>query len=393
MKVLLIGVGTVGEAIATVAARRPWLEKMVLADYNLERAREVGGKLAAPARFPVEQVDAGNTAQIAALARRHGVDLIMNAVTNAYNRSIFDAAYEAGCTYLDMAMQGEGAGMGAYQLARAGDWEQKGLLAILSIGMDPGVSDILAKFAARHLFDEIDEIGVRDVGALKISGFEFAPTFSIVDTIEECTSPAVVWEQDKGWFTIPPFSEPEIFHFPEGIGPVECVSTEHEEVVLIPRWIKCRRVTFKYGLDAQFMNAIRVIKMLGMHSPKPISVKGVQVAPRDVVVACLPDPARLGDRMTGKTCVGAWVKGWKDGKPRQVYLYQSTDNAFSMSRYGCQAVAFQTGTCPVIAMDLLASGTWQGTGVLGPEAFDPDPYLALMPTYDLPYGMVEMDKS
>ena len=391
MNVLLIGTGAVGEAIATVAASRPWLEKMVLGDYNLERADEVSLKLAAPAKFQVEQVDAGNTAQIAALARRHGVDLIMNAVTNAYNRSIFDAAYEAGCTYLDMAMQGEGAGMGAYQFARAGAWELKGLLAILSIGMDPGVSDILAKFAARHLFDEIDEIGVRDVGALKISGFEFAPTFSIVDTIEECTSPAVVWEQDKGWFTIPPFSEPEIFHFPEGIGPVECVSTEHEEVVLIPRWIKCRRVTFKYGLDAQFMKAIQVIKMLGMHSPKPISVKGVQVAPRDVVVACLPDPARLGDRMTGKTCVGAWVKGHKDGKLRQVYLYQSTDNAFSMSKYGCQAVAFQTGACPVIAMDLLASGTWQGTGVLGPEAFDPDPYLALMPTYDLPYGMVEME--
>jgi saccharopine dehydrogenase-like NADP-dependent oxidoreductase len=387
MKVLLVGVGAVGEAIAAVAAGRPWLEKMVLVDYNLERAREVSHSLAAP----VEQADAGSTAQIAALARRHGVDLIMNAVTNAYNHFIFDAAYEAGCTYLDMAMEGEGAGMGAYQFARAGAWEQKGQLAILGMGMDPGVSDIFARFAAQHLFDEIEEVGVRDVGALKISGFDFAPTFSRIDTIEECTSPAVVWEQDKGWFTIPPFAEPEVFHFPEGIGPVECVSTEHEEVVLIPRWIKCRRVTFKYGLDAQFMNAIRVINMLGMDSPRPISVKGVRVAPRDVVVACLPDPARLGDRMTGKTCVGTWVTGWKDGRPRQVYLYQITDNAFSMSKYGCQAVAFQTGACPVIAMDLLASGAWQAVGVLGPEALDPDPYLALMPAYDLPYGMIEIE--
>jgi saccharopine dehydrogenase-like NADP-dependent oxidoreductase len=391
MKVLLIGVGTVGEAIAAVAATRPWLERMVLADHNLDRAREVSLKLAAPAKFPVEQVDAGDTAQIAALARRHDVDLIMNAVTNAYNHSIFEGAYQAGRTYLDMAMEGEGAGMGAYQFARAGDWEQKGLLAILSIGMDPGASDILAAYAAKHLFDEINEIGVRDVGALKVSGFEFAPTFSRIDTIEECTDPALVWERDKGWFTVPPFSEPEIFDFPEGIGPVECVHVEHEEVVLIPRWIKCRRVTFKYGLDAQFMNAIRVIRLLGMYSPTPVDVKGVRVAPRDVVVACLPDPALLGDRMTGKTCVGTWVSGWKDGRPRQVYLYQSTDNAFSMSRYGCQAVAFQTGACPVIAMDLLVSGAWQGTGVLGPEAFDPDPYLALMPAYDLPYGMVEMD--
>ena len=145
MKVLLIGVGAVGEAIATVAANRPWLEKMVLADYKLERAQEVRLKLAAPGTFPVEQVDAGNTAQIVALARRHGVDLIMNAVTNTYNHFVFDAAYQAGCTYLDMAMEGEGADMGAYQFARAGDWEQKGLLAILGIGMDPGASDILAR--------------------------------------------------------------------------------------------------------------------------------------------------------------------------------------------------------------------------------------------------------
>lgn len=391
MKVLLIGVGTVGEAIATVAAGRPWLETMVLADYNLERAYEVGHKLAAPSKFPVEQVDAGDAAQIVALARLHGVDLIMNAVTNAYNHSIFDAAYQAGCTYLDMAMEDTGANMGHYQFARAGDWERKGLLAILGMGMDPGVSDVFARFAQKRLFDEIDEIGVRDVAALEISGYDFAPTFSILDTIEECTDPALVWEQDKGWFTTPPFSDPEIFCFPEGIGPVECVSVEHEEVVLIPRWIKCRRVTFKYGLGARFIDVIRVIKLLGLDSPDPINVKGVHVAPRDVVAACLPDPARLGDRMTGKTCVGTWVKGWKDGKPRQVYLYQSTDNADSMERYGCQAVAFQTGACPVIAMELLASGVWQGTGVLGPEAFDPDPFLALMPAYDLPYGIVDMD--
>jgi len=121
MKILLIGVGAVGEAIATVAGRRPWLEKMVLADYNLKRAREVSHKLAAPDTFPVEQVDAGDTAQIVALARRHGADLIMNAVTNFYNRFIFDAAFQAGCTYLDMAMEDTGSNMGSYQFARAGD--------------------------------------------------------------------------------------------------------------------------------------------------------------------------------------------------------------------------------------------------------------------------------
>jgi saccharopine dehydrogenase (NAD+, L-lysine-forming) len=390
MKVLLIGAGAVGEAIAITAAKRPWLEKLVIADYNLDRARFVANRLGGPEKFPAEKVDARDTAQIVALARKHGAHLIMNAVSNIYNHFIFDAAYEADCTYLDMAMEDTGAAMGSYQFSRAAQWEQKNLLAILSTGMDPGVSDIFAKYAEKHLFDEIDEIGIRDGAALEIEGHEFAPAFSLIDTIEECTDLPIVWERGRGWFEAEPFSEAEVFNFPEGVGPIECVNIEHEEVVLIPRWIKCNRVTFKYGLGEKFINVIKVIKMLGLHSPEPVNVKGVQVAPRDVLVACLPDPAYLGDRMTGKTCVGTWVKGIKDGKPRQVYLYQVTDNAESMARTGCQAVALQTGTGPVIIMELLAKGIWKGKGVLGPEAFDPDPFLALMPEFDFPYGMVEV---
>jgi saccharopine dehydrogenase-like NADP-dependent oxidoreductase len=256
--------------------------------------------------------------------------------------------------------------------------------------MDPGVSDIFASYAAKHLFDEIDEIGIRDGAALEIEGYEFAPAFSLIDTIEECTDLPIVWERGRGWYEAEPFSEPEIFNFPEGVGPIECVNIEHEEVVLIPRWIKCNRVTFKYGLGDKFINIIKVIKMLGLHSPDPVNVRGIQVAPRDVLVACLPDPAHLGDRMTGKTCVGTWVKGSKDGKPRQIYLYQATDNADSMAKTGCQAVSLQTGIGPVIIMELLAKGIWKGKGVLSPEAFDPDPFLALMPEFDFPYGLVEM---
>ena len=390
MKILLIGAGAVGEAIAITATKRPWLEKLVLADYNLDRARLVVSRLGGPEKFPAEQVDARDTVQIIALARKHGVNLIMNAVSNIYNHFIFDAAYETGCTYLDMAMQDTGANMGSYQFSHSAQWEEKGYLAILCTGMDPGVSDIFAKYAAKHLFDEIDEIGIRDGAALEVEGYEFAPAFSLIDTIEECTDLPIVWERGRGWYEAEPFSEPEVFNFPEGVGPIECVNIEHEEVVLIPRWIQCNRVTFKYGLGNKFINIIKVIKMLGLHSPEPVNVKGTLVAPRDLLVACLPNPASLGDRMTGKTCVGTWVKGTKDDKPRQVYLYQATDNTESMAKTGCQAVALQTGIGPVIIMELLAKGIWKGRGVLSPEAFDPDPFLALMPEFDFPYGMVEM---
>jgi len=401
VKVLLIGVGGVGEAIAVVARHQPWLEKMVLADYNLKRAKEVQRKLGAPRKFPVEHVDAGDKRQIVALARKHDADLIMNAVDPVFDEKIFDAAYQAGCTYMDMAMTLSrphpadpyrqcGVKLGDYQFERAAKWEKKGLLAVVGMGVEPGMADVFAKYAEKHLFDEIEEVGIRDGANLEVRGYAFAPNFSIWTTIEECLNPPVVWEKGKGWFTTETFSEPETFDFPEGIGPVECVNVEHEEVLLVPRWVKCQRVTFKYGLGDQFIGVLKTLKMLGLDNKEKIKVKGVEVAPRDVVAACLPDPAHLGDRMFGKTCAGTWVKGVKDGKPRQVYLYQIADNETCMKKYGVQAVVWQTAVSPVITMELLATGAWSGKGVLGPEAFDPEPFMALMPKYDFQYGLKEM---
>lgn len=400
MRVLLVGVGGVGEAIAVVAKRRPWLEQMVLADYSLRRAREVQRKLGSRRRFPVEQVDASDKRQVAALAHKYNADLIMNACAPSLNVPIFEAAYASGCHYMDMAMslsrphptspyQECGVKLGDYQFERSAKWDKKGLLALAGMGVEPGLSDVFARYAEKHLFDEIDEIGVRDGANLQVRGYPFAPTFSIWTTIEECLNPPLIWERDRGWFTTEPFSESEVFEFPQGIGAVECVNVEHEEVVLVPRWIKCRRVTFKYGLGAQFIGVLKTLKLLGLDNKDSIVVRGLKVAPRDVVAACLPDPAHLGDKMFGKTCAGTWVKGLKEGKPRQVYLYQVADNEACMREYGVQAVVWQTAVNPVIAMELLETGIWNGSGVLGPEAFDPDPFIQLMPKYEFDYGLRE----
>jgi saccharopine dehydrogenase (NAD+, L-lysine-forming) len=252
------------------------------------------------------------------------------------------------------------------------------------------MSDVFAKYAEKHLFDSIDEIGVRDGANLQVRGYEFAPTFSIWTTIEECLNPPVIWEAGKGWFTTAPFSEPETFEFPEGIGKVECVNVEHEEVLLIPRWVKCRRVTFKYGLGDEFIRVLKTLHMLGLDGKEPVRVRGVKVAPRDVVAACLPDPAHLGDRMHGKTCAGIWVKGTSAGRPRQTYMYQVADNEACMAKIGAQAVVAQTAVNPVIAMELLATAKWQGAGVLGPEALDPDPYVEKLGEFGFPYCLKEM---
>jgi len=401
MKVLLVGVGGVGESIAQIAKPRKWMELMVLADYNLDRAKEVQAKLGDEKRFPVEWIDASKQELVEKLAKKYKVDLIMNACDPSFNEPIFDAAYEAGCNYMDMAMTLSwphptdpfkqcGIKLGDYQFERAKKWEEKGLLCLVGLGVEPGMADVFAKYAELHLFDEIDEIGIRDGANIEIKGYEFAPNFSIWTTIEECLNPPVIWEKDKGWFTTEPFSEPEIFDFPEGIGPQEVVNVEHEEVLLVPRWVKTKRMTFKYGLGDQFIGVLKTLHMLGLDNKEKINVKGVQVAPRDVVAACLPDPAYLGDKMSGKTCAGTWIKGQKDGKPREVYLYQVADNEECMKEWGCQAVVAQTAFSAVIAMDLLKHGLWKGVGVLGPEAFPPDPFMEKMADYGFPYGIKEM---
>jgi saccharopine dehydrogenase (NAD+, L-lysine-forming) len=326
MKVLVVGAGGVGEAIAKP---RGWIELMVLADYNLARAKEVQAKLKDASRFPAEWIDASKQSLIEEMARKYDVDLIMNACDPIYNEPIFDAAFNVGCTYMDMAMtlssphpekpfEKCGVKLGDYQFERSKAWEQKGLLSLVGLGVEPGMADVFAKYAEKHLFDEIEELGIRDGANIEISGYEFAPNFSIWTTIEECLNPPVIWEKEKGWFTTEPFSEPEIFDFPGGIGKVEVVNVEHEEVLLMPRWVKCKRATFKYGLGDQFIGVLKTLHMLGLDNKEKIKVKGVEVAPRDVVAACLPDPAHLGDKMNGKTCAGTWVKGKKDGKPRQI---------------------------------------------------------------------------
>jgi saccharopine dehydrogenase (NAD+, L-lysine forming) len=405
MRVLVVGAGGVGAAFAAIAQRRPVFEHVILADVALERAQAAAELLGEPDRFSAERIDASNQAELVELMQRVKPDAVLNATDPRFNLPIFDAAFEARVTYLDMAMtlshpdpespyERPGRMLGEYQLARNEDWERAGVLALVGIGVEPGLSDVFARYAADELFSSIKEAGVRDGADLKVEGYDFAPTFSIWTTIEECLNPPLIWERGRGYYTTEPFSEPEIFIFPAGIGPVECVNVEHEEVVLIPRWVDCDRVTFKYGLGQEFIDVLKTIHKLGLDSTEPVSVRGVEVAPRDVLAAVLPDPATLGERMTGRTCAGTWVQGTgKDGAARSTYLYHVVDNEQTMREYGTQAVVWQTAINPIIALELLDRGAWKGTGVLGPEAFPPGPFLELLAELGSPTGQLELDGS
>ncbi|MER6387037.1 saccharopine dehydrogenase family protein [Streptomyces sp. NPDC059382] len=405
MRVLLMGAGGVGTAISRIAARRTFLTHVTVADYDLSRAEAAVTALGpAETRFDAVRADASDEAAVTALLSSGGYDVLLNATDPRFVMPLFRAALGAGTHYLDMAMSLSypdpdrpyercGVRLGDAQFALADAWRAADRLALVGMGVEPGLSDVFARHAADELFDEIEELGVRDGANLTVDGYEFAPSFNIWTTIEECLNPPVVYEEGRGWFTTEPFSEPEVFDFPEGIGPVECVNVEHEEVLLMPRWLQARRVTFKYGLGEDFIGKLKTLHALGLDSTRPVTVPGpdgpVGVSPRDVVAACLPDPATLGDRMSGKTCAGTWVKGIKDGVPREVYLYHVVDNEWSMSEYGSQAVVWQTAVNPVVALELLATGVWKGSGVLGPEALPARPFLDLLTAYGSPWGMRE----
>jgi saccharopine dehydrogenase-like NADP-dependent oxidoreductase len=403
MRVLVVGSGGVGSAFVAIASHREAYDHITVADIDIERAEEAvetavhteGGRIEAA------YVDASDEDGVTALAVKCRADVILNACDPRFNPPIFEGAFAATCHYVDMAMhmsephptrpyEKTGRRLGDAQFAQHPVWKNRNLMALVGMGVEPGFSDVAARYAADHLFSRIDEIGVRDGADLVVDGYDFAPTFSIWTTIEECLNPPVIYERERGWYTTPPFSEPEIFTFPSGIGPLKCVNVEHEEVILIPRWIDVRRVTFKYGLGDEFINVLKTLQKLDLVSTDPVEVRGVRVSPRDVVAAALPDPAELGDKMHGRTCAGTWVKGiGKDGVPREVYVYHIVDNAWSMREFGHQAVVWQTAVMPAVAIELMATGQWMTRGVVGPEALPSEPFLDLLDQHGMEWDFDE----
>jgi saccharopine dehydrogenase-like NADP-dependent oxidoreductase len=397
MRILLIGAGGVGEAIVKLAASRNFYEHIFVADYDLSRA-EAAVDWVRDSRFTPIKIDASSAANIVDVCRTNNITHILNAVEPKFVPTIFSAAFTAGTHYMDMAMSlseshetdpfhQPGIKLGDAQYAVHEQWERAGKLALVGMGVEPGLSNVFARYAQDYLFSEIDEVSVKDGSNLVVRNEDgeeiFAPSFSIWTTIEECLNPPLMWSEAKGFYTTQPFSEPEIFDFPEGIGSVECVNVEHEEVAMLPRTIRAKKFSFKYGLGREFIDVLQTLHKLGLDRTKPTRVRSAQgpvdVAPRDVVAAVLPNPASIGPLMTGKTCAGVLVTGKdKDGRERATYLYNVVDNEWSMANYQSQCVVWQTAFNPLIALELMAEGIWRGAGVLGPECFDPKPFLDLM---------------
>ena len=261
-------------------------------------------------------MDAGNVDQMVALVKKHDIDLIFNAVAPNFNPALLAAALKAGTDYMDTAMTLStphptdplhqcGVKLGDDEFPLDGEFAARGRLAMVGCGVEPGMADLFARYGSDHFFDEVDEIGIRDGSNLEIPGFSgISFGFSIWTTIEECTNPAIVWEAGTGWCTVPPFSEPEPFWLPEGIGMVEVAHVEHEEVICIGRAASLlkgvKKATFKYALGDQFISAMDVFKAVNIDNKEKIKVGDVWVAPRDVIAAAAPDPIEIGKRYVGQ---------------------------------------------------------------------------------------------
>ena len=407
MRLLIIGSGGVGQSAASIIKQAgkegAWAEKIILSDYNHERAQKLAALVDDP-RFIAEKIDARDKEIITALIKKHDITFVMNAVEPVYNEIIFDTCFEQQVGYLDCAMtlskrhpqkpfEEAYIKLGDYQFERHEAWEKAGNMAIVGSGVEPGMSNVLARFAQKHLFDTVDEVNVRDGDNYEIPGYEgVAFGFSIWTTIEECLNPPVIWEKERGWYCTEPFSEPEIFSFPGGIGDVEVINVEHEEVMLIPRVIDCNRVTFKYGVPQEMRNILLSLQQCGMDDAvRKIKVGESEIAPRDFLVKVVPDPAELAPKMIGQGCAGSWVTGKKDGMTRSVYLYQIADNQECFKKYGTNSVVAQTAFNPVIMLELAAKGIWDLKGVHGPDSFDPDPFVERMAKYGFAAGLQEKD--
>jgi len=393
---MLLGAGAVGTVSALKFCEVAALDQLVVADAVSARASLLADRLNDP-RVRAMVLDAGDRAAVAQAIRETSSTILLNAALPATNLAVMGACLDAGCHYMDMASAGTDPNDGIPkmddQFALDESFRERGLLALLGIGADPGTTNVYAAYAARHLLDEITEIRVRDGDNSVCQGHDgFIAAFSPWVFIDECLCEARSWRNGRHYLEAP-LTGRESFDFPE-LGTLTCYYVDHEEVKTLPRvFPRADVIDFKLCMDDVTWQTLNVMKQLGLSRLDQVKVGHTTVAPRDLVVSLLPQPKDLAGRMKGKTCVGTLVKGFKNGQPRAYYLYNIADHEAVFASHGVQATAYQTGIPPVIAASLISEGIWFGAGVVTPEQMNPDPFLDRMGPSGMPWQIRDDSKT
>jgi saccharopine dehydrogenase-like NADP-dependent oxidoreductase len=387
VRALVLGAGAVGTVSALKFAQEAMVEQLVVADAIPGRAEALADRIRSP-RVRALTLDAADRATLARAIRDTASTILLNAALPVTNLAVMRACLDAGCDYIDMASGGaedDGTPKLPDQFALDAEFRAAGRLALLGMGADPGTSNIYAAFAAKHLLDRVTELRIRDGDNSRCRGHDgFLASFSPWVFIDECLCGAVSW-RDGRYHLEEALSGFEPFNFPE-LGTLNCFHVDHEESRTLPMFFPLLEAAdFKLCMDDTTWQTLKVLKQLGLHRKRAIRVGDVDVVPRDVVVAMLPEPRDLAGRMEGKTCVGTLARGLRNGEARAYYIYNVTDHADTWRELGVQATAYQTGVPPVIAAVLMASGAWTGTGVKSPEQMDPDPFLERLGAMGMPW--------
>ena len=403
MHVYLLGLGAIGFVTGQDLAASPLFDRVTLADASPRAIERIKARLGSPEHVTYSQVDASQTDALIDAFR--DADLVINCLEPRFNVGVMQACLRAGANYMDLAQGGPRYATGTPDSFEFLGWAQQfkdlGLLGILGMGMDPGVTNVLARYGADRM-DEVWYIGVRDGDSGEVAGMEdrFYTLWSPSIAIEECLLPAMIWEQGE-YRRIGLFQDPEIFPFPAPLGPQLCHVVDHEEAKTIPTWLPgiqekgLRRCDFKYSLDEEFVDILRVLGKLGLNSPFPIEVKGQQVVPRDVVVALMPNPAEVEGEATGWGMIGTLLHGRVDGEERRLFYYVKNSYEDCRRELGASAVAYQTGRPPAAVAELFAEGrlTVAGRKPIGCfpcESFDPAPIVEALRAHNIVMEIADM---
>lgn len=389
-KVLIIGAGGVGGVVTHKCAQVPEVfSEIVLASRNEAKCKRIAAQIERP--IETAQVDADNVHELVTLIRRVKPALVINVALPYQDLTIMDACLETGVHYLDTAnyepldtARFEYRWQWAYQER----FQQAGLMALLGSGFDPGATNVFTAYIAKHYFDEIHTLDIVDVNGGD-HGYKFATNFNPEINIREVTAECRHWE-DGAFVTTPPMSLRQSFTCPDEVGTYNIYRMYHEELESLTRHFPTlRRAQFWMSFSDNYLKHLEVLGNVGMTGIEPVIYEGRPIVPIQFLKALLPDPASLGPRTRGKTCIGCLVQGVKDGQQKSVYLYNICDHQACYREVQSQAISYTTGVPAMIGAKMMLEGKWMQPGVWNMEQMDPDPFMADLNAHGLPWQVLE----
>lgn len=393
-KVLIIGAGGVGHVVAHKCAQVPEVfGEIMLASRTKSKcdAIALSVKERTGRTIQTAALDADNVAETVALIKKFQPKLVLNVALPYQDLALMDACLETGVDYLDTANYeplDEAKFEYSWQWAYQERFKDKGLMALLGSGFDPGVTNVYCAYAQKHLFDEIHELDIIDCNAGD-HGQPFATNFNPEINIREITQRGRYWERGE-WVETDPLSWRMSYDFPEGIGPKDCYLMYHEELESLVQNIRgLKRARFWMTFSQNYLNHLKVLEGIGMTSIEPVDYKGQKIVPLQFLKAVLPEPGSLGPLTKGRTCIGCVMKGVKDGKERKAYIYNICSHEEAYREVGSQAISYTTGV-PAMIGAMMMTGTWRGAGVFNMEQLDPDPFMEKLNIHGLPWVVVDL---